>query len=68
MTDDVRPIFDPARVVRLGDRLAVGVVIHSDGDERFWVFNLDATDADGGGCACSDCAPHEQVDRDTADR
>jgi hypothetical protein len=57
-SDDNTVLVDAARIAHLGLWRAA-VCVGPDGDETYWL--LSPTPEDPPGCACSICAPHEQL-------
>jgi hypothetical protein len=51
---------DPARLVQVG-RWRAAVCITADGTESFWLLSPTANAEHG--CACPECAPHDQLDQ-----
>ena len=58
MIEPERAAVDVARTVALGEAWAVAVCIDPRGQETYWLLSPDQ-DAEAG-CACHQCAPHEQ--------
>ncbi|GAB3766378.1 hypothetical protein FB382_001868 [Nocardioides ginsengisegetis] len=58
MSREDEPQIDKARSCNLDGGRAAVVVIYADGEEWLWLLDDPAGDT---GCACSRCAPHEQL-------
>lgn len=55
---------DPLRTVALGNGYAASVCVTPDGLDVLWLLVGASPEADDDyGCCCTDCAPHEQLNR-----
>lgn len=53
--------YDPTTCVSLGPGWMAAELVFPDGTREPWIINLHATPQDHEGCACANCAPHEQL-------
>ena len=61
MKSDPHSIPDPSRSVDLGNGYRAAMCINEDGSVYPWL--VAAANSDPHGCACQECAPHEQNTR-----
>lgn len=55
-----RATIDTTRSAHVGDAM-LATVINADGSEALWFMGPAEWDAQRYGCACANCAPHEQL-------